>query len=237
VPNVNSALCRVRVSNAVDGIPSDVSDTVFVIYNQISQSITINSPNGGESFTAGGTTNISWNSSGVSAVSIDFTTNNGVTWGNIVKNIASTGIYTWNPIANVSSNNCKIRIYDATDSIPSVESKSTFTILPQPAVTVLTPNGGEQLTAGTVYGITWTSQAIGKVKIELTQNNGADWTTIADSVISGGTYNWTVPNVTSSLCKIRISNSAGGNPSDVSDNVFTIGNQGGQPEPVRILHG
>jgi hypothetical protein len=233
VPNVNSALCRVRVSNAIDGIPSDVSDTVFVIYNQISQSITVNSPNGGESFAAGGSTNITWNSSGVAAVSIDLTTNNGVNWTNIVKNIASNGIYSWSPIPNVASGNCKIRIYDATDSIPSVESKSTFTILPQPSITVLTPNGGEKLSAGSNYSITWTSQAIGKVKIELTQNNGADWTTIVDSVTSTGNYTWTVPNVNSSLCKIRISNTAGGNPSDASDNVFGISNQLAQS--VRVI--
>ncbi len=233
VPNRNSGICRVRVSNAVSGIPNDVSDSVFSIQNQVFQSITVNAPNGGESFAAGGSTNITWTNTGIEAVSIDYTTDNGTNWNSVVKNIPGNGIYQWSPIPSISSTNCKIRIYDALDSIPLVESKNTFTIVPQPSVTVLTPAGGENLTSGTVHNITWTAQSISKVKIELTVNNGSDWTTIADSVISNGVYAWTVPNLFSTQCKIRISNYQGGNPYDVSKNVFTITNQ--LTQTVKVL--
>ncbi|GMU86930.1 MAG: hypothetical protein AMXMBFR48_21710 [Ignavibacteriales bacterium] len=233
VPNISSALCKIRISDAADGYPTDQSDSAFVVYNQSVQQISITAPNGGEQLTAGGVTGITWTSIGVSAVTIEFTTNNGVSWSTVAGNLPSTGFYSWNPIPVVSSNNCRIRISDAVDSIPAVSSAATFTILPQPTVSVLSPSGGEVLYSGTSHTIRWTSEGLPKVKLEFTTNNGSAWTVIEDSTESDGSYDWTVPVLASSLCKVRVSAPSGGIPSAVSGAVFTITNT--QQQSVQVI--
>jgi len=51
--------------------------------------------------------------------------------------------------------------------------------LPDPAITVLSPNGGEIWYIGAVVDVTWTGSGIvGNVKIEYSINNGSSWTEI-----------------------------------------------------------
>ncbi len=49
------------------------------------QTITVNSPNGGEDWTVGTDHNITWTSSGVTGVDIEYSTNGGTDWSSIVK--------------------------------------------------------------------------------------------------------------------------------------------------------
>ncbi len=92
-----------------------------------------------------------------------------------------------------------------------------------PTITVTSPNGGETLTVGNSYPITWTSTGtVSNVNIKYSTNNGSSWTTIISSTANDGSYTWTVPNAVSSQCKIKISEAADENPSDASNAVFTI---------------
>ena len=225
IPDINSSLCLVKVSDAEDGLPFDISDNPFIIFNKVEKTIKVAIPNGGESWNAGTAQNITWNSSGVSSVKIDYTTNNGVSWTTIDQNTPSDGFFVWNSIPMVASTNCKIKITDAVDTTAFDLSDEVFTISPEPYVIVLSPNGGETLTFGTNQKITWTSANIGKVKIDYSTNNGANWVVISDSIESTGSFDWIVPNVNSNLCRIRISDASDGVPFDISDADFAISNQ------------
>jgi hypothetical protein len=226
VPSQNSSLCRVKISDADLGVPFAISAGEFVIYNNIPRDIAVISPNGGEIWQAGTTQEIKWGSSGVTAVNIDYTTNNGVDWNTVVANIPSTGYYSWTQVPNTPSTNCRIRIKDAVNGFPVNQSTTTFTIAPPPEITVLSPNGGETLQAGSNSNISWTSTNVANVKIELTTNNGADWSLIVASTPSIGQYIWqNISGTNSSLCRIKISNADGsGQPYDISNNNFTITN-------------
>ncbi len=95
------------------------------------------------------------------------------------------------------------------------------------SITITAPNGGEKWSVGTVKTITWTNNNFADpVKIEYSTNNGVSWITppIATSAPNTGTFAWTIPNTPSASCKVRIADAADGVPSDVSDNVFEIGN-------------
>jgi hypothetical protein len=92
------------------------------------------------------------------------------------RNVPSSGFYTWTQVPNTASNNCKVRIGGAGTGVPFDESNGTFSILPEPDIKIIAPNGGETLQTGTSNNITWTSENIANVKIELTTNNGASWT-------------------------------------------------------------
>ncbi|UCH98401.1 MAG: S8 family serine peptidase [Candidatus Aminicenantes bacterium] len=92
-----------------------------------------------------------------------------------------------------------------------------------PSITVTSPNGGETWTVGASHAITWTSTgSVGKVKIEYTTNNGSSWSTITSSTANDGSYSWTVTGTESSQCLVKVSEAADGNPSDTSDQVFSI---------------
>lgn len=226
VPSQNSSLCRVKISDADVGVPFAISDSAFVIYNNILRDISVKSPNGGEIWQAGTTQVINWGSTGVTAVNIDYTTNNGVDWKAVVANIPSTGYYSWTQIPNTPSTNCRIRITDAVNGFPVNQSTATFTIAPPPEITVLSPNGGETLQAGSNTNISWTSTNVANVKIEFTTNNGANWSLIIASTPSIGQYVWqNIPTTNSSLCRVKISNAdSTGQPYDISHNNFSITN-------------
>ena len=121
---------------------------------------------------------------------------------------------------------CLVRLTGAdADENPSDVSDGVFTISDpsQKFIEVITPNGGESLGVGEEYYITWTSTGLTNVKIEYSFNNGETWNSIESSVdANNGRYTWTVPDTTSSTCLIRITGESPGDPSDVSDVVFSI---------------
>lgn len=226
IPSQNSALCKIRISDSQDGLPFDISDNSFSMYDVPPQDLTLTVPNGGEVWEAGTSQDIKWNGSGLVDVKLEYSTNNGLTWNVITERTPSDGYFNWAQVPASASTNCRIRVSDADDGAPYDISNSTFTIAPEPGISVLNPNGGESILSGTDLNVTWSSTNIANVKIEYTTNNGANWTTITESTPSDGLYTWTnVPNLNSSLCMIRISDAADGSPSDKSDNSFTIYNQ------------
>lgn len=223
IPDISSQQCRVKVSDAIDGIPSDVSDGNFTITNQVVQTLTVISPNGGEVWQSGVSELITWQSSGVDSVKIEYSLNNGTTWTVIEESIENADAYTWNPIPIVDDfkRSSKIRISDAADGKPIDESNGTFTIKPIPSITLLSPNGGEEFVAGESFDITWTSIGIERVHIEKTSNNGLSWDTVAVSILNTGTYE-TEFAIPSTEYKVRVRDAATGSPVDASDNTFTI---------------
>ena len=226
LPEVNSSLCKVKISDASDGTPSDVSDDNFTITTNSAEEITITSPAGGEEWEAGTSQTIKWHSTSVSNVKIEYTINNGVDWVTIIESTPSDGFYNWDPVPNTPSTNSRIRISDASDGFPVAMSDDFFSILPESNITVLTPNGGETVHSNGSLNINWSSINISDVKIEYTTNGGASWNLIISSTPSNGHFAWDpVPDINSTLCKIRISDASDGLPTDISDENFTITDQ------------
>jgi hypothetical protein len=225
VPSANSSLCKVRISDMQDGTPFDISDSLFTIYNTVQQELVVTSPNGGEIWQAGTSQNITWSSTNIASVKIEYTTDNGLLWSTIIANTPSDGYYTWTQVPASSSTNCRIKISDAEDNFPYDFSNAVFTIAPEPEITVISPNGGESLRSGSNTSIKWTSTNISDVKLEYTTNNGASWKTITNSTPSDGIFEWDVDSINSNLCRIKISDVQDSQPSDISDNNFAITNQ------------
>ena len=99
-----------------------------------------------------------------------------------------------------------------------------------PVVTVLHPNGGEVLSTAS-DSITWTwSDAGGPdpagATFEYSPDGGSTWTLIATGQPVNGAYSWTLPNITSSTVRVRITvmDLAGNSAMDSSDTNFDINN-------------
>ena len=137
---------------------------------------TVTSPNGGESWQAGSTQNITWTSQGaVGDVKIEYSTNNGSSWTTVAASTANDGTHPWT-IPNTPSATCLVRVSE-TDGSPTDVSNAVFSILPTSGIVVTSPNGGESWEVGSAHNITWTSAgAVGNVMIDYSTNNGSTWT-------------------------------------------------------------
>ncbi len=89
--------------------------------------------------------------------------------------------------------------------------------------TVVQPNGGEDWQIGSAQQIQWTSVNIsGKVRIELTRNAGASYTTLVDSTVNSGTFPFTVSGPATTQARVRVSSYVDPVLIDSSNALFSI---------------
>ncbi len=143
-----------------------------------------------------------------SNVKLDFSLDSGATWNIITTNATYTnGYYPWT-IPQTSSTKCLIRASNSLNTSLYDLSDAVFTI--KPAITILTPNGGDVLGACTQTSITFEkSPAYSNANIEYTLNGGSSWTSLVANNNYGTanttfTYNWSIPNLSSTNVKIRV---------------------------------
>jgi uncharacterized protein (TIGR02145 family) len=104
-----------------DAIPTSVGGSIRCVRDDIG-SLLLKSPAGGENWLIGSTQKITWTLSNVIDIRIDYSTDNGSNWINIITSTpASAGSYNW-PVPNTPSTKCKIKI--ATINNPDTNSIS-----------------------------------------------------------------------------------------------------------------
>jgi hypothetical protein len=219
IPNTPSNLCKLRITDVTDSLVSDTSNNVFTITRP---TITITSPNGGETWKVGSNHNITWTSTNVDSVQIQYSTDNGVVWNVIANSIFATiGTYNWT-IPNTPSNQVLIRILDKVNPLAVIDTSDNNFRIVLPIITLLTPNGGETIFSGENYNITWSSNFVDSLRIDYSTNNGLNWINIISSTSSASPYSWFVPFTPSANCKVRIIDVSNPIFRDTSNNVFTI---------------
>jgi hypothetical protein len=108
------------------GTSSDYSNSTFTIGS--TGTVTVSYPNGGENWSVGSSKIISWASSNVASLRIEYTTNAGSNWLLISSSVtASGGSYSWS-VPNTPSNQCKVRLSDAANPAVTDVSDGTFSI-------------------------------------------------------------------------------------------------------------
>lgn len=157
---------------------------------------TITSPNGGETWKVGRVYNITWTKpSQATNVKIQYTLDNGSTWVNINETSvdAMTLSYLWQ-VPNVNSNECLIRLVDATTGLEIDKTDNLFSILP-PANFIMTPSAKDPVYfGGNKASIKWTVEEPSKVRFEFSNDGVSNWTTVAADVNSqNGQVQWTIP--------------------------------------------
>jgi len=230
IPDVNSNQVKIKISDADDGAPSDMSTSNLAISNQIVQILEVTEPNGGENWEANTAKNITWSSSAVTHVKIEFTENNGLDWVEIESNLPSSGSYDWS-VPNVNSTQAKIRISDAVDGDPIDESNGTFRIKQAGTLRLLNPQPNVIWVAGALNRIEWEAENIEKVKIEFTTTNAVydpnarweddEWFDLVTNYPgAAGFYDtrFTIPSI---RYKLRISDAEFDEPIDFSG-LFTV---------------
>jgi endonuclease/exonuclease/phosphatase family metal-dependent hydrolase len=149
----------------------------FLIPSDTPASVTVTSPNGGESWAGGSSHAITWTSSGLADLRLEYTLD-GTSWNTITSSTpASAGSYSWT-LPTTSSTAARVRASDAAGSGTQDQSDGTFTI---------TGGGGG---GGTVFinevvanepGSDTASEAVELVNPGSTAVSIAGWT-VSDSV-------------------------------------------------------
>ena len=212
-----SGNCFIRVSDASDGWPYDVSDVAFTI-----PGLEVTSPNGGETWDIGWPQTVTWASGGVANVRIELSRDGGTNWAEIVASTnATTGSYT-SDATGPASTNCLVRVSDTGAGGFSDVSDAAFEVATT-SLALTAPVGGEAWRIGSSQNVTWTSLGVADVRLQVSRNSGASWTDIvASTPAAAGTYSWTVAGPGSEHCLVRISDAADGVPYGVSAGEFAI---------------
>jgi hypothetical protein len=92
-----------------------------------------------------------------------------------------------------------------------------------PYVRLSSPQGGELWEAGSTHEITWIFKDVARIRIEYSPDNGTTWNVIANNVDAiGQSYSWTLPQVQSFQCILRVTDVSNEKYTDTSNGVFTI---------------
>lgn len=120
----------------------------------------------------------------------------------------------------------------APDNLNVESTMGPFAVTDPSGLSLGFPNGGEYIIAEDTVKINWENTTIANLKLEYSDNNGANWKQItASCAASALAYKWVVPNISSNQCKVRITDATNASKTDASENVFNIlkSNQIGGP--------
>ena len=229
VPNKPSENVLVRVMSR-DGSASDQSDALLaIIENPLDVTLMI-SPNGGEVWTEGETHAIEWQAPlDAVDVTLELSVDFGFTWSELATVPAQSAPWQWQ-IPHLSDEEIaaaaiRVTVTEAPDHFDQSDAPFTIrplTVVKQPSITLLYPNGGEVLAVDSTIAISWTSEnVIGQAEAQYSVDEGVTWQKIDRTDISSGTLEWKVPNEPAVRAAIRII-MADGSVEDRSDIPFTI---------------
>lgn len=192
----------------------------------VAPSISVQFPEGGEEFGIGDTIPISWTTESISGDVEILLRESDDSGGYVIDSaVAHDGSpYDYVIPGGVATGLYFIRIQQGS----VVDDSGVFEIVPAgtaDSITVTHPNGGETFEAGSSVTLTWDYTGdMANVRVEFSPDNGANWSTLYDSIPNTGSYTDTIPSdaPSSSNCLVRISDASDGWPSDTCDDVFTI---------------
>jgi hypothetical protein len=210
----------VRLTDETREDLSAVSDAMFEIME--ARGISVFSPAQGEEIMRGSVYPITWQSTRIARVNIEYSAQGGApgTWTRVATDVsAGVGSYSWNvPTAGTATG--LIRIVEVGGNV--IGTSGEFSIVsPVAGVRLIRPNGGEVYTAGDEIIIGWSSSNVTSISLEHSSDGGASWWPIASNLAANkGTYRWTAPNEPGTGYRVKVM--SGVQLSDMSDANFEV---------------
>ena len=223
--NTSNTVMSYNFTYTADNLRSyDVNALQYIYgFETPEDSVTVKSPNGGDTLKLGKSYTITWDDNFSENVKLELY--KGGSFDSIITNsTASDGSYGWTlPTSMAIGSDYKVKITSVSDAGVSDFSDSNFTIEPDYLITVKSPNGGDVINTGDTYNITWDDNISENVRIHLYQGNEFK-EIITNSTASDGSYIWTLPTSlpTGDNYKVAIQSVVKDNLFDYSDSNFTI---------------
>lgn len=205
VPDLLSDECFIRITDPADATNFGIS-TMFSIVEL--PTLTLVSPNGGETWTYGENPEISWIGTNLPYyVYLEISLDGGTSWDYLGYGYgADTGGSVTAFVPYESSTNAYVRVSDpnASESVFDI-SDGPFTVYVPPVI-VYYPNEGQEFYNGSETTVSWIADGIDSLKIELTTDNGQTWSVVEESIDANyWGYYWTVQGTPSQTCQLRLS--------------------------------
>ncbi len=240
----------VRAEDVPDPVVENGQDYALVMFNaedpvtEEPPEISITRPSGGETWDAHDMQDIEWTTTAgdgtITGIDLEYTTDDGASWTEIIADTADTGSYTWE-VPDIETDEARIRAtVDDDNDLSDTDVSNIFNIdgTTPPGIILTSPDEGEVWNAGNDESITWDSSpgdgAVTGVDLEYSTNDGEDWDLIVSGTSDTGEYLWNVPDEGTDEARIRatINDDNDLSGSDVSP-LFTI--WGTPPEPPENL--
>ncbi|MDZ7814645.1 MAG: CFI-box-CTERM domain-containing protein [Planctomycetota bacterium] len=202
-----TSTAKIRISTSYGGTTySDMTAGLFTITETAALAVT--APNGGEEFTVGDRTNITWNSRGTgvgNVVKIEISRDGGQTFETIIDAAQNVGYYSWKVTGPITQR-ALISISPVNNPTANDVSDGTFVINAERGIYILSPVGGEAYYLSQVLQVQWfTSGVTGlSVSVELSRDGGNSWTTLSEGTPNDGTFTWVVDGDLSENCLMRV---------------------------------
>lgn len=193
--NILSTECLIRISDVANPNVFSITEAPFTLC-----ALDLLSPNGGNLFRVGSPVDITWNSEMVGDLTLSYKTCAGCDWVVVEENIpVDNQLYQWMP--DIPSMWCKVQLSETENPAVADESNNVFLVY---QLDLTTPEGGENYIGGEVTYIEWESEIINDVLIEFSSDNGQTWSTQATVSASDLSFEWTIPNLDSEECYIKL---------------------------------
>jgi hypothetical protein len=131
-------------------------------------------------------------------------------------------------VVTANKKKCRVKVigYDSNGTLVGEDiSDKPFTV---EVLRITSPNGRETLTSGYTSTIQWTThktiRPLAKTVLKYT-TDGTTWKAIKTLTGNPGSFNWKVPDASSTKCKVKVilKDEDGANiGTDISNNFFTI---------------
>ena len=208
----------------------DQSDNFFTvaIAPPSGGTITVISPNGGESALRGAVFPITWASTGDIGANVKIYVRKGGSGAMVASSTPNDGHFDWAVPNYPLDFNYVIEISAVADPaiVDSSDGLFSLTDMPPPdaSMTLNAPNGGEALVRAGTASITWTSTGAVGSSVKIVARKGAQSAVIVNATPNDGVYDWTVPAIYPHGPGFLIEISAVADPGivDASDDTFTI---------------
>ncbi|MCX6153466.1 MAG: M12 family metallo-peptidase [Candidatus Kapabacteria bacterium] len=198
-PILNTTTGKILVCDASNSATADTTDVTFT---NVVPEITFSAPAINRKYGQHESFNIIWASNYSSIFKVEYTSDGGVSW-NILKNNYNSFEYLWT-LPDIISNNCRIRVTDATDNT-IVGLSPTFSIGLE-KFEIITPIANQKLCMGQQFTINWTYDNVSGVFLYYSTDSGSNWKKVViiplDATLQ--TYTWNVPSISAPNVIIRV---------------------------------
>ncbi|MFH1826193.1 MAG: T9SS type A sorting domain-containing protein, partial [bacterium] len=243
LPLVESDQVKVKVE-AVDYLghigSAETSGQITISYPEVG---TLVNPIAGQIVEAGATAEVKWYAgegqidSSIYKVNLSYlVTGEGQTWQPLARGEENDGSYILQiPDVDTVLVNLKLELIGDDEGIAATDQSGWFTIDGPPTVKLFSPNGGQKLTAGQYFNITWEAadgSGLFYYSLYYSVDGGSTYLSILQDYLVDYSYNnqiafsryWTIPavNTTEAKIKVKVRDISGNIVSDESDAVFAI---------------
>ncbi len=174
-------------------------DSIRVVEGE--PTLTLTAPFQGMKMTNNSQQQITWESSFVADVKIDFSSDNGNTWEELTDSYsAGHRSYPWETPDLISSE-CMIRISDVAN--PEItETSGAFTLC---KLDLIAPNGPGFFQTGTPLMVEWDSEMVSTLILSYKTSPNGEWTIDTEGIPAApGTFEWILPESPTSYMKVKL---------------------------------